>query len=335
MVKIKAYTPEIVDKKGNALKNSITSLEEIEINGIKQSILIRGSNVNNPILLYLHGGPGCSEMGLFNHFNSELEKHFIIVNWDQRGTCKSYHSLDLLNKTINLEQFIKDIKTLVEILRKKFKKKKIYLVGHSWGTIIGMIFTQRHPNLVEKYIGISQVVNMVEADDIAYSFILHNAIKTNNKKAIKDLQSVNWLIPYVGYEYLDKVKVEAKWVYYYGGALHGEKNLLKLIKVFFRSTEYNLKDAINYNKGAKLSLEKLWKSMVKINFIKQIPELKVPVVFIQGKYDYQTPMILTRSYFDILKAPKKKIHIFNNSAHSPNYEENKKFNKIMIDLIKS
>lgn len=332
MVKLKAFTPPIVDKKGKLIKNSISSLEEIELNGFQQSVLIRGYNINNPILLYLHGGPGCSEIGLFRHFNSELEKHFVVVNWDQRGCCKSYHSLDILEKTLNTKHIISDIKELVLILRKRFGKKKVYLMGHSWGSIIGTLFTKKYPRLVETYIGVSQVANMVEAENIAYSFILNKAITTNNKEAIKDLNDVKWVVPYVGDEYLEKVRIEGRWVHYFGGSLFGEKNLLKLIKVLFRASEYDLIDVKNYIKGSEISLKKLWKEMLEVNFIKQVPKLKVPVVFIQGKHDYQTPLMLTKYYYQILKAPNKRLIVFDRSAHNPNYEENKKFNNLIISI---
>ncbi len=124
-------TPPFTDNAGNIIKNSIASIEEVELGGYKQTILIRGKSLDNPILLFLHGGPGSPELPLVRHFNSILEDHYIVVNWDQRGAGKSFSPF-LGKDSLKVENFLNDTHQLINILRKRFHKDKVYLVGHSW-----------------------------------------------------------------------------------------------------------------------------------------------------------------------------------------------------------
>ena len=156
MSKIKTYfrpfyseTPPILGENGNTKPNSITSMEFVEIGGIQQWIMIRGHDLNNPLLLLLHGGPGSAESPLAYKFQRDLEKSFIVVNWDQRGGGKSYFK-KIPIESMNIEQFITDTHDLIQMLKKRFDKEKIYLVGHSWGSMLGTLVVQRYPELFYK-----------------------------------------------------------------------------------------------------------------------------------------------------------------------------------------
>lgn len=322
-----AFTLPIYESK------SVASLEEIEIGGIKQHILVRGNNVKNPILLFVHGGPGCSMIGLVRHFHSELEKHFVVVSWDQRGCCKSYDK-KIPKKDMTLDNFVQDCHELIGKLKKRFKKKKIYLVGHSWGSIVGTLVAKKYPKDLHAYIGVSQVVDMLRAEEVAHDFCVDVASDQNDKKALKELKKFKWMTPKLGDKYLKRVDVERKYVHEYGGSIYGRRDINNLIKVIVHSVEYTLKDLFNLVRGWDFSVKCLWRDMVKIEFSKQVKELKVPVYFLQGKYDYQTPAILVKEYYKILKAPKKKVFWFEKSAHNPLFEEPEKFNKILVKILK-
>ena len=220
-------------------------LEEIKINEVMHSFLIRG-DVKNPILLFLHGGPGCSELGLISHFNAELEKHFLVINYDQRGSCKSFMAID--QKTMNLEQLLDDLLVIIKIMLKRYKKENIYLAGHSFGTLLGIIFCKKYPNLIKKYIGVSQVVDLIESEMIANNRILDIAIKKNNLKAIKDIRKVNSLQS-VSEDYVKRIAIDKIWIKRFGGSFFGEKNLNKLSIVIINSPVYNWKDLLNYPKA--------------------------------------------------------------------------------------
>ena len=153
-----ASTAPFVDAAGKLLPDSIASLERVMLGGVEQGMLIRGSNVDNPVLLYLHGGPGTSELGMVRQHNMPaLEKHFTVVVWDQRGAGMSY-SARHPESAMTVEQFIADTHELTQLLRQRFGQAKVYLVGHSWGSALGVLTAQRYPDLHHAYVGVGQVV---------------------------------------------------------------------------------------------------------------------------------------------------------------------------------
>jgi pimeloyl-ACP methyl ester carboxylesterase len=174
-------------KKSN--KNSIDSVEKVIIGGIEQVVSLRSENINNPIILFLHGGPGTAQIAFSRKSQKKLEKFFIVVNWDQRGAGRSYSS-SIKKEDLNIERLVLDTEELTISLLKRFNQPKIFLVGHSWGSIIGLKFSARRPDLIESYIGIGQIVDMKRGEVISYKFTLAEAIKRNNKKAITQLKKI-------------------------------------------------------------------------------------------------------------------------------------------------
>lgn len=152
------WTPKITDERGQRLENSIATLDSVVLGNIEQSILIRGQNIDNPILLFLHGGPGYPQISFARKFQSKLERDFIIVNWDQRGSGKSY-SRHVPQDSMTRDQFIMDTFELIDYLLDRFDQEKIYLAGHSWGSDIGVRVVEQKPLLFYAYIGIGQVIH--------------------------------------------------------------------------------------------------------------------------------------------------------------------------------
>ena len=198
-----ARTPSIKNPDGSIAVNSIASLEEISLGGWKQTILIRGKNKAKPLILFLHGGPGMPMMYLAYKFQRELENHFLIVHWDQRGAGKSY-AKDIPLETLNVEQILSDAIELINYLRERFQKEKIYLVGHSWGSYLGIITVSRHPELFYAYVGIGQVVDETESGLIQDEFIRKKATETDNKEALADLEKFG-------------AGAREKWLFKFGG----------------------------------------------------------------------------------------------------------------------
>ncbi len=323
-------TPEIKDVKNKVPLNSIASLERITIGGIDQQILIRSHNIENPILLFLHGGPGVPEMPLAYICQRNLERDFLIVNWDQRGAGKSY-SKDIPEESFTIEQFISDAHELIIHLLEKFDKKKLFLLGHSWGSVLGILIAQRYPELIHAYVGMGQVVDASRGEDISYKYALDAAKKAGNRKVADKLLNIK---P----PYQNNVKdllFQRKWLTKYGGAIYGEKSQWWIYKKFFSSPEYSFIDIIKLIKGALHSVKAMWEEICEINFLEQIPELKVPVYFFEGKNDFQVPCELAEEYYLKIKAPKKELVWFNNSGHSPNIEEPSKFETEMISEVLS
>ena len=179
----RAHTPSILGSDGQPLPNSIASLEKVKLGGVDQWLILRGQDVNKPVLLFLSGGPGASEAGRVLRFNQELEKHFVVAIWEQRGCGKSYPSLNP-KSDLTVDQYVSDIIELSDLLRTRFDEQKIYLVGHSWGSIIGVRAVQERPDLFHAYIGTAQMVDVAETDQIIYEMVMDHSQKTGDTQFV-------------------------------------------------------------------------------------------------------------------------------------------------------
>ncbi|MBM7643830.1 pimeloyl-ACP methyl ester carboxylesterase [Scopulibacillus daqui] len=303
----------------------ITALKKITIGGADQWILMRGANRSNPILLFVHGGPGAAQIGFARPFQSDLEKHFIVVNWDQRGAGLSY-SKHLTAASMTINQFVSDLLEIVQWLLKTFKHEKVYLVGHSWGSIIGMLAVQKRPEWFYAYFGVGQVADINKGDFISYKYTLRCAEESQNKKAICELQSIGeppW-------HQVKHERIHQKWLKKFGGLYKQKQLMAKFSKHMLFNPEYHLTDLFKHIKGQKFSMSHMYKEMSTINLAEQVTEVQVPVFFCIGRHDYLTPFELAEAYFKVLKAPQKGYIWFEHSAHSPHFEEYEKFNDFLI-----
>ena len=317
-------TKLIRDKQGNIIPGSIASLEKINLGGMDQWILIRGDDLSNPILLWLHGGPGAAQMPVAHHFNRNLEKDFVVVHWDQRGAGKS-NPKNFDEQTMTVEQFIADAHELTRYLKNRFHKENIYLLGHSWGTLFGILLVQKYPQDYYAYIGVSQVVNGAAASEIAYKWLTEQ-IKARGKSG--DLKRLEKLGPPPFTDHEKYVKF-AKMVDSYGGGM--DVGFMKLMWIALRAPEYSLSDYFRWFRGANRGSGPMWDSTCSFNLFQAVPELDVPVYFFSGTNDYNTPPELVKKYFETLKVPRgKHLVIFEKSAHTPFMKEPERFYKEML-----
>jgi pimeloyl-ACP methyl ester carboxylesterase len=309
--------------------NGIASLEKVKLGGVEQWILIRGQDSSNPVLLFLHGGPGSPEMPLEHHFGAGLEEHFVVVHWDQRGAGKSY-SPRIPAETMTIEQFVSDTHELAELLRQRLGAEKTYLVGHSWGTLLGTKVVQRYPELFYAYIGIGQCVDMQRNESISYQFVMDEARKRNNSTALRQLEKIG---P-PPYDNLRELGTQRKWLTRFGGGITREGKFSPLIKIAIKAPEYTPADFLKYLYGNYYGSKHLEDEVMTINFLEQVPRLDVPVYFFEGRHDYNTPWELVQEYYDRLGAPQgKQLIWFENSAHSPNLEEPEKFVEELLKVV--
>lgn len=331
-------TAPLVDEKGKPVPNSIAVLEQVELNGTKQWILIRGYDRTKPVLLILHGGPGSSEMPLFTN-NEALEKRFVVVNWDQRGAGKSYDP-DLFNDAFTLQTFIDDTADLSRLLAERFRQpgsdsSKIYLMGHSWGTFLGIQTVEQHPELFRGYLGIGQVANQLLGEQLSYDWVLKQAKQRNDDDNVERLTEFG-RPPYETPErWMDYLLPQRNMVAQYGGSLHkGSFNDLVFQKLLF-CQEYTLSDKMNYMVGALKTIERLWSVVINTNLNQTTPAVKIPVYIFQGLHDYQTPYSVAQDYFNRLQAPQKQFFTFDKSAHGPVFEEPELFLKRVDEVVKN
>ncbi|MBS4537493.1 alpha/beta hydrolase [Clostridium sp. D2Q-11] len=308
--------------------NSVATIQQVKIGGFQQSIMIRGKDKSNPILLFLHGGPGYSQISYARKYQEKLEQDFLVVNWDQRGSGKSY-SRSIPKESMNREQFVKDTKELIDFLCKKYDKEKVYLVGHSWGSELGMFVIDKYPEKIFAFISVGQVVNGIQNEIISYDYVLQKAKENGDKKVLDDLRRIE-RPPYK--DSVNDTTVQRKWLSKYGGVERKVNTLNDIILGSVFSPEYTGIDGIKFALGSKFTAEAMWGQNYDLNLKEDIPEVKVPIYFCVGRYDYNTPFVLTEEYYDKIKAPNKELIWFEKSAHFPLFEEPDKFADIIIDI---
>ncbi len=286
--------------------NSIASLERIRIGGVDQYILIRGNDSSLPVLLFLHGGPGMPAMYLGHAFQRELEKEFVVVQWDRRAAGKSYR--EDIGGTLTTEQLVADTLELTNLLRARFHQDKIYLVAHSWGTYLGMLVIARHPELYHAYVGIGQLARSSPIAGIQDEYIRQSATRMGDQDAIKELEEKG-------------ASVRETLLFKFGGEIHKAKSFMPLLLTGLAAPEYSLRDARNIPKGVSLYSKNFVYNSISGELMDVITQVKIPVYFFTGRYDYTDPFMLTEQYFSRINAPEKHIVWFEESAHFPFYEE--------------
>ena len=315
--------------------NSISALEKITLGKLEQWIFIRGVDQSNPVLIFLHGGPGASAPGMpsSRHLDAELIKHYTVVHWDQRGAGKSYDS-DIPLASMTMDRFVEDCKELIDYVRKRFNVEKVFLVAHSSGTVTGIRTAHRYPEKIHAYVGVGQIIHDHEQIRLAYDFIVDEARKAGDAK----IQSAINAIGPPPYENPKKLYKMQNYVFRFGGVIHENsiKQIGGLMMSFLTSPEYSISDGINslMMKGLFFSVSAMWDEINDIDIAKEVRSIKVPVYFFEGKYDRATPTVLVKEFYDGLDAAKgKKLIIFEKSAHMPMIEEKEKYEDLLINLV--
>ncbi len=298
--------------------------EKVTLGGFPQQIHIKGSDPANPVILFLHGGPGISNRHAVMNQYTVLCDEFTIVAWDQRGTGGSYEGIDV--KTLTFDRLIEDGYELCVYLCKKLNRKKIFLVGGSWGSELGTYIAYRHPDVVAAYIGYGQVVNGGLNESISFEYCIKKANEAGDLKSIEILNQVG---PPVNGQYnggFDGMMAQRKILKKYGGHSTKKGGYFKttVLPMLF-SGEYTLKDIVGLVKGYKLVLTEMWQYVADTDFIKECNQFKMPYYIFQGRLDNNTPSSLVQGYFDIIEAPEKELVWFEHSAHGPISEEREKF----------
>ncbi len=305
---------------------AIASLEPVEIGGVEQWLLLRGQDTDNPVVLFVHGGPGMTSIPVARQYSDLLEEHFVVVHWDQRGAGKSCSS-DVPPESMRLGRFVEDVIEVADHLRQRFDEKKIFLVGHSWGSVIGASAAVRAPDRFHAYIGAGQVVDMERAELISYDWVVARAAEDNNERALEELERVH--PPYARSEDL---VAQRTWLGHYGGDVLSRDGMSRFVKAVLTAQEYTLGDRLGYYACVMDSLDRLWPAFGDLNFIESIPSFDLPVRFFLGRHDYNVPTVLVEEWVRGLEAPSAEIVWFEASAHMPNVEEPERYQQELIAL---
>jgi pimeloyl-ACP methyl ester carboxylesterase len=318
----------ILDERGKPIAGSISEKVFVNINGVRQGMFIKSKNADNPVLLYLHGG--MPDYFLTEKYPTGLENYFIMVWWEQRGSGLSY-SKDIPPETLTPDQMISDTKEVTNYLRKRFGKEKIYLMGHSGGTYVGIQTAALYPELFIAYLGVAQISNQLRSEKLAYDFMLEQFRKKGAFKMVKKLEAspvtlANGTPP--TYNAIRDISMHSLGI----GTTHEMKSVIS--GIFFPSLkcrEYTLSEKVNMWIGkSHAGISIVWTNIMATDLSEKVSELKIPVYFFEGVYDYTCSYTEAKSYFEKLKAPIKGFYTFGKSAHSPIFEEPLKVREIIL-----
>ena len=330
-----AYSPgkpePFVDENGRPQVGSISEKVFVNINGVEQGMFIKSKDATHPVLLYLHGG--LPDTFLTQKYPTGLEDYFTVVWWEQRGSGISY-SADIPPETMTLEQMIADTLEVTNYLRHRFGQEKIYLMGHSGGTFLGIQVAARAPELYYAYIGVAQMSNQLKSERLAYEYMVQQFQENGNEKMARKLEAAPvTMAGGIPDAYL-AVRDEA--MHRLGiGTTHDMHSVLSgifLPSLTFRG--YTLLEKINLWRGkSQFGVSPLWDEIIATDLANTVPELDLPVYFFEGIYDYTCSYTEAKSYFVNLKAPLKGFYTFEQSAHSPLFEEPEKMGKILQENV--
>jgi pimeloyl-ACP methyl ester carboxylesterase len=315
-----------MDENGRPAEGSISEKVFLKIGGVKQGMFIKGKDVKNPVLLYLHGG--MPEYFLTKRFPTGLEDYFTEVWWEQRGSGLSYGAT-IPPETKTLEQIISDTKEVTNWLRKRFGKDKIYLMGHSGGTFIGIQVAAQAPELFCAYIGVAQMSYQLKSEKLAYEYMLKQFRENGNRAMARKLEAAP--VTMTGGTPDAYLSIRDKAMHCLGiGTTHGMKSVITGIFLpSLKSRDYTLSEKINIWRGkASSGVSLLWDKILATDLNETVTEFKLPVYFFHGIYDYTVSYDLAKKYFEKLKAPLKGFYTFKQSAHSPMFEEPEKMKDI-------
>ena len=316
-----------LDENGNLLTGSISEKVFVDINGVRQGMFIKSKDAANPVLLYLHGG--LPDYFLTQKYPTGLEEYFTIVWWEQRGSGISYGA-DIPPESMSLEQMISDTLEVTNYLRNRFGKEKIYLMGHSGGTFIGIHTAAQAPELYYAYIGVAQMSNQLKSEALAYDYMLEQFKENGNSKMAQKLEAA----PVTMTDGMPDAYRAVRDVAMHSLGIGTTRDMKSVVTGIFlpslTSRDYTLTEKVNMWRGKSQSgISSMWDEMINTDLSQKIPELGLPVYFIHGIYDYTCSYTEAKSYFERLEAPVKGFYTFEQSAHSPLFEEPEKMQKIM------
>ncbi len=324
--------PLYLDENGEELTGSISEKRFVTIGGVEQGLFIRGKNTENPVLLFVHGGPCFSEYFLVEKYPTGLEEAFTVCYWEQRGGGLSYNK-DIPPEIMTMKQLASDTVEVTNYLRERFGKGKIYLAAHSGGTFFALQVAAQRPELYEAYIGIAQVTNQAESEKLAYAYLLEQYELQGNERMVEKLlkypvtEDETYVKPFF------KSLVRDQAMHQLGvGTMRNMKSVERDVVVpVMMSKAYTLKEKINLwqSKFSFIKQTKLADEVIDTDLTMKVTKLEIPVYFFSGVYDLTVNHDLSKAYLLQLEAPVKGFYSFENAAHSPNFEEPERMMEII------
>ena len=296
--------------------NGIERLSTVRIGGIEQWVSVRGKDKRNPVLLFIHGGPGYVSIPMSWWFAGAWEDHFTVVQWDQRGAGKTYliNEPAVIAPTMTLERMIADAEEMLVWAARELGKSKLFVVGHSWGSFLGLELAKRHPDSLHAYIGVGQLTNGPESERRGWQFALDAARAAGNSKAVRELEAIAPYFPPARCSSLEDIYAQRRWLDHYGGTMafrngnDAESDLVTL------SPDYTDSEIAHIWDGNSFSERHLLREVLCID---QSPtrELQCPLLVFAGRHDFDVNAELAAQWFAAVRAPYKHLVRFDDAGH--------------------
>jgi pimeloyl-ACP methyl ester carboxylesterase len=316
-----------LDERGHVLPHSLSEKIRITINGVEQGMFVRARDDRNPVLLYLHGG--LPDYCLTHRYPTGLEDDFVVCWWEQRGTGLSYDRRASA-RTISTEQLISDGLAVSEYLRRRFGQERIYLLGHSGGTFIGIHMAATAPALFHAYVGVAQMANQLRSEARAFEYMLAAYRLRGDVAMVRKLEAA---------PVSADAGIPPKYLAIRDAAMHGlgigttrgmRSVVTGVVLESLRNRDYTLSEKLNLWRGkASAGVSSVWNEMLATNLAEAVSEVAIPVYFVHGVHDHTCSYSEAAFYFDRLAAPLKGFYTFGESAHSPMFEEPEKLRTIL------
>ncbi|WP_338425434.1 alpha/beta fold hydrolase [Sphingopyxis kveilinensis] len=301
--------------------NGVQETFEVTLGGARQVVNVRGSDRDNPILIFVHGGPGAVEMPFAWAFQRPWEDVFTVVQYDQRGAGRSYplNDPETLAPTMTPERYRDDAIELIELLTKRYGKRKVVLMGHSWGSIVGLSVAVKRPDLLHAYVGVGQQIDFRDGEKVGMAWTRAKALAAGNDEAVK---AIDALAPYPesGPFTIEQADGWRKYAMPYGSLMYNKPDLKYYFQTARLSPEYSEADRQAWGKGSAFSVTTLWPRLADVSY-SDVTKMQVPIVFLLGRHDYTVPSVPAADWLAKLRAPSKKLVWFEHSAHMPMVEE--------------
>jgi len=310
--------------------NGVQESYKTRINGIDQWVNVRGQDRDNPIILFVHGGPASPLTPTLWQFQRPLEEYFTMVTYDQRGAGKTFvaNGQAKVADTIHIPNFVDDVIAMASDVRARYGKRKLILMAHSWGTIIAMQAALKRPDLFHAYIGVGQVINVRENERISFDFAMATAKAKNNLDAVREMEAI---APYPGDKPITRERIIAarKWAQYYGGLTAYRDESTYFYRAPLLSPEYTDAQRCAVDEGNVFTLGRILPEFLAVD-MSGVREFPIPVLMFMGRHDYTTPSEPTDAWLKQVKAPYKQGVWFEHASHMVPWEEP---GKLLVSLV--
>jgi pimeloyl-ACP methyl ester carboxylesterase len=329
-----AVRPLIADMQRIVTPNGVQTLETVRLGGMDQWVSIRGTDRDNPVLIYVHGGPGSIEMGRSWPHQRGWEDFFTVVQWDQRGAGKTLRTngAEATTPSLDRTRMADDLVELIAFVRERLGQRKVVLLGHSWGNAIGLDAAMKRPDWISAYVGVGPLIDFQANEAAGYARLLEIARERDDAVAIAELES---LAPYPGTGALsvETLALQRKWVGRYGGLAAYRDNANFYFRAARLSPDYDLADRQAIDAGGQIAVATLLPQLTRVDF-GSVREVAFPVLMFVGRHDITTPPGVTEAWLDALQAPSKRLVWFEHSAHLAPHEEPGRFLVALVEHVR-